>query len=306
MLARRIRRQRVTVRVVATVVVLAAVVASCSDGTDGATTSRPPGATGVGADGATPATIAPDIDQAGPDAVLLDDSEPRTLLQGVDEAMTLSYLQRRFGDLVDLSWADPLVDDATEALDHDSEGQELAFVGRFFDRDASPPPSLDQTLTGGEQEVDTDAIVAYSLWCDQVDLPDGYLDVLRSTSEIGGYELTHALGGAQLMRENDCLDDDEGARLVDELAVPTAELLATDSPADLELEACAILAWTGRWDLIPEDFAERVADAQLADGGWPLTAGDPQSDRHATVWGLRCALELEFGAEVGPARWIPA
>lgn len=286
----------------AAVVAVSLLGVACSSGDSATVAAHLPGDTGVGADGATAATVAPDLDQAGPESFLTTGAVSAPVVQRLDEAMTLSYLQRRFGGLVDLSWADQLVIDGLELLDTPA-AEQFSFVRRFFDPAATPPEQLPPAETDGA--VSTDAIVLYSLWCDRVELPDGYVDTLRATAETGGYDLTHGLGGVQLMIENGCLDEREGSKLVGELAPPTAALLDATAPADLELEACAILAWVGRWDLIPEDFAERVAAAQLPDGGWPLAGGDSVSDRHATLWGLRCALELEYGSQVGPARWIP-
>jgi len=283
---------------------LAALLGVACTGEDPPAPQRP-GESGLGPDGATPATVPADGDAPGPQDVLVAGFDDWTPLDQLDVAITLSYLERRFGERVDLAWSAPIVDGARATVAEEGAEGELAVFLRFLDEDPPTPAALESELRSGETSVDTDAIVAVALWCDRLDLPGDFFDVLDDAGELGGYDVTHALGASQLLVENGCVDERRGRELVDDFAVPTAELLAEGPLGDLELEACAILAWTGRWDLIPEDLPARVAASQLDDGGWPLQAGDEASHPHATVWGLRCALELEHGATGEPVSWVP-
>ena len=260
--------------------------------------------------------------QSGPvESVVASASEVESLTRDVDLAIALAYVRRRFGDVDDLEWVEGLdwaeeyVDRTVETLmesdssgDTDgSSGEDTALLRVFLPllvEDPPVPPEVPSEVLLSDGSIDTNAMVAAALWCNEVPLPADYSDELLVVAEAGGYELTHALGSLQFLVERECIEPDEAATLADELAGRTATLLEGDGLGDLELEACALLAWSGHDDLLPEDLDDRVEAAYLDEGGWPEIAGGGTPDPHATVWGLRCALELAHGDELPATTWI--
>jgi hypothetical protein len=226
--------------------------------------------------------------------------EDVSMFRQLDQAVSLAYVVRRFGEVTDLAWAQELVDAAIAA----GESGEADVYLRFLTADATPPPPLEQPLIGPSGDPDTDALITAALWCDQVALPADYLSQLQAVASAGPYRLTHAYGSLQLMVENGCGDRAQIDQISAELAPQVAELLQIEPVADIQLQACSILTWTGRTDLVPADYLEVLRAAQLEDGGWADKPGNSESDPDTTVWGLRCMLELEYGTELEPTQWV--
>lgn len=249
-----------------------------------------------------------------PQAVITNGVGTPSLTNDVDLAVTLAYTVRRFGDTEDLGWAADFVarvtetlrvpDDAGEGdLSPDDDLDALAPFLRLLSEDAPVPEALGGEFVGGTG-VDTDVMLARSMWCDRVPVSEDFITDVGSAGRLGGYELTHALAATQFMVENGCGDARRLGALSDELAGLTAELLDASEIADLALEACALLAWTGHRELLDSGLAGRVADSVLDDGGWPEQPGGSTSDSHATAWGVRCQLELLHGADLEPTTWV--
>jgi hypothetical protein len=217
----------------------------------------------------------------------------------LDQALSLSYLARRFGEVEEMEWAEELVERSTEEVADDPD---LSIFGRFLASGVDPPSTIEGSVLGQGSQVDTDQMVSRSLWCDRLELPTGFVADLDTAAQQGGYELTHAFGAAQLIVENGCATDD-AAGLRDRLAPAVASLLDSGAAGDLEVQACALLHWAGHPESVPDSYREVVVDARLPDGSWPQGADGEAGDPHTTVWALRCQLEIEH-RELPPTRWV--
>lgn len=250
-----------------------------------------------------------------PQAVISEGVGTPSLTNDADLAVTLAYTVRRFGRLEDLDWAADFVARTAETLRapgkageghvaRDDDVEALSVFLRLLVEDAPIPDALSAPVLLAGDVVDTDVMLARSIWCDEMPVAEGFLSDVRAAADTGGYELTHALAATQFMTENGCGDPHRVSALTAELARRTALLLDTPGIADLALEACALLAWTGHRALLPDGLADRVATSMLDDGGWPEQPGGETSDSHATAWGLRCQFELEHGADLAPTTWL--
>lgn len=239
-----------------------------------------------------------------PAAVVRSTFDDRSAFSQIDQAMSLAYIARRFGDVQDLDWAQQLVDQSVEDLDSSKGAAAMEPFLRLITPDAPPPEAIDGAVIGPDGAVDGNVLLTRALWCDVIALPPDYLTNLETTAAAGDYQLTHAFGATQLLVENGCGDLAQVSAVQDRLAPQVAELLNESAVSDLPLQACSLLFWAGHGDLAPSGYLDTVRDARLDDGGWPATSGANKSDPAASVWGLRCALELEFGADLPPTPWV--
>lgn len=263
--------------------------------------------------------------EATPRGVLTQATPEMGLTEVVDIAIALAYVERRFGGLSDLSWTKGIIEKALEDVrsvpDDDADAVAMNSILRLIVAEASPPARQRLVIEDDRGEIDTNAMVTASLWCDRREIPSDFLGALQRAGDQGGYVATHALAAAQLLMENGC---EEGPRTVEvrdrlaqlvSLIIPVSPTVdpsmnlgesgtAGKAVGDLGLEACALLEWVGHGELIPTGFETTVKQSQLADGGWPLEPGGTVSDAHATAWGLRCLMELEYGAGLEPTPWV--
>lgn len=258
-----------------------------------------------------PGSVLDLAEESTPRGVLVRALEEDYMLEDLDTALSLSYMVRRFGEIEDMEWAEHLVSRVIGWASSSTDDDALAMRPflRLMTADISPVdagqldvPSADRREDTPD-EVDTDVLVAQALWCDRLDSTGWLLEWLPLASAVGDYEATHALAAAQLMIENGCGHRDQVGALRDELASRVAELFDDDAMGDVHYEACALLYWADHRDLVPEWFGERVSGSQLPDGGWSLEDGG-SSDQHATVWALRCSLEIEYAGKIPRPSWV--
>ncbi|MBX7160670.1 MAG: hypothetical protein K1X95_10300 [Acidimicrobiia bacterium] len=215
--------------------------------------------------------------------------------------LLLDLLRRRFGLDVPAAVAGLVSESAAAG--------ESAPAMRVFSRLVDPSVSISSSdLAAVTDEIDR--ITAPALACDQVGLPDGYLDLLERAVALGGYERTHAVLALQWLRENRCIDEAEAAgrsqRWADDLVRTVEdERAGGDAAGDLAIEAMAMLAYTGHADRIEQAWIDAVLAAQHPDGSWPQGGSRPDPAPHATV--LAVWLLSELGNPDAPSiPWIPS
>jgi hypothetical protein len=141
----------------------------------------------------------------------------------------------------------------------------------------------------------SDRIVVTALYCDQLQLPASFPEVLAKAVKASGYYLTHALLALIWIRDRGCelAVRDE---FVESVYRANAALIDGDptTVTDVKLEAAAFLQLAGRGALVDDAFVASVVATQNRDGGWGK-ARDRQdrSDWHATVLGLLLLLHVE-------------
>jgi hypothetical protein len=141
----------------------------------------------------------------------------------------------------------------------------------------------------------SDRIVVTALYCDRLELPASFPEVLAKAARASGYYLTHALLAMIWLRERG-----RAAAVPNELVAAVyrdnAALIAADptTVTDVKLEAAAFLHLAGKGSLVDDAFVRSVVATQNRDGGWGR-ARDRQdrSDWHATVLGLLLLLQVE-------------
>jgi hypothetical protein len=144
----------------------------------------------------------------------------------------------------------------------------------------------------------SDRIIVSALYCDRLNLPASFVEVLGEAARRGGYYCTHALLAWVWIQEY-------GGRLtvpagfVDELLDSNAAIVDADTGmvTDLKLEAAAFLYLAGQGVRVDPAFVDAVIKVQNADGGWGMTRGRPGvSAWHGTVLGLLLLLQVQRAA----------
>lgn len=133
----------------------------------------------------------------------------------------------------------------------------------------------------------SDGIIISALYCDQLELPPSFADILGDAVRTGGYYCTHALLAWIWIQEY-------GGRVAlpagfaEELFTSNAAIVnsRTSEVTDLKLEAAAFLHLAGEGKRVDRAFINAVISTQNPDGGWGMTRARPGSDWHGTVLGL--------------------
>jgi hypothetical protein len=202
------------------------------------------------------------------------------------------YFARRFGVEVRLASGLLLTPEGLRALGDDLPTLEV--FRRLFRRSA---PIAAEDVAALESPVDR--MLAVALHCRELGLPEDWLTVLRSASELGGYALTHAVLAGQWSVENGCLPWLERAPLLARQVEGLVEILAAqdelggDDPraADVWLEGLALLHYVGAGDRMAPAWLETLQSLQRGDGGWPEHRRSAHSSPHATAFALWVLLE---------------
>ncbi|MBT8172130.1 hypothetical protein KJN74_04605, partial [Candidatus Bathyarchaeota archaeon] len=149
--------------------------------------------------------------------------------------------------------------------------------------------------------VDLDQITIHALYCDRLDLPDNYFELLDQSASKGGYFLTHVLLAIVWIEENDCnFEYPEGFK--EKIFQYNAALINNDSiVTDLELEAASFLFLAGQGSLVKDDFINLVFLNQKNDGSW----GQPGQEWHTTILGLLLSLHIKYPAQNYPPTIAP-
>ena len=140
-----------------------------------------------------------------------------------------------------------------------------------------------------------------SLYCDQFPLPQGFLEVLSSQINKGGYYATHAGFQLQIAINNGCLNpsDPEVQALTQKLIESLRMVASTDTTnVDVCIEAMAVLIYLGRSDLLEKEWIAYIISTQNTDGGFPPTTQDVESHPHTAGLALWVLLETAFNAGV--------
>jgi len=201
--------------------------------------------------------------------------EPHALL-----FMNLIY--RRYG-VKDFSEALARYD---EVLTDHADAPKLRVLRRMADADNPLQPDDWDYVTFPK-----DRVLVAAMYCDRLELPDSYAEVLAIEAEAGGYALTHALLSYIFVQDNGCpLDLPEG--FVEKMYADVAAIVA-DRPGtinDIKLEAAAFLCLARQSARVNLHFVRRVFEIQNKDGGWGKPdegAGDPDgSSWHSTILAL--------------------
>lgn len=141
----------------------------------------------------------------------------------------------------------------------------------------------------------SDRMLIAALYCDVLELPPQYPNVLAEAVESGGYWCTHALLAWVWLQERrhplELAEKFEG-ELFDANAGIVNENAAVVT--DLKLEAAAFLHEAGQGGRIDPAFVDCVIRTQNPDGGWGMTRARPDaSDWHGSVLGLLLLLHLQ-------------
>lgn len=215
-------------------------------------------------------------------------------------ALLMDYLRRRFG-----AGIPPDLVDQARVVAAEGEG---ASQMRVYLRLVDPDVTITRTdLDSLEDEVDR--ITGPALACDQVPLPDGYLELLQRAVDLGEYERTHAVLALQWLREHDCIGEATARDLSDRWAGALVESVESEravgnGAGDLAIEAMAMLAYSGHADRIEEDWAADVIAVQRPDGSWRHGSAGGAGSPHATVLAVWLLSELA-NPDTAPTPWIP-
>ena len=196
----------------------------------------------------------------------------------IGSALFLHYLSRKFSLPLDLS---PIVERAIA-----NTPEKLRPLRRLVDPNASVEAAQIDT-------VDRFAWPVFQgLYCDRFGSPKDYHDRIKTLSDMGGYELTHAVLGIDLALERGCLSVDEVTDLVAQQNQFLAEIPTQNAfEQDLSLEAIALLLHRDAHALIEFPWIEKVLEMQHSDGGW---GSKEHSDAHATMLSLWILLEVAY------------
>jgi len=233
----------------------------------------------------------PDLHTAIAKAIdfLEDRSEPYALLW-------LDVMHRRFGIA---EFADSL-QRYDQVL---TEQPEQLSLLRVFRRIADYDNPL-QTEDLKAVSLPSDIIIAHALYCDRLELPSDYSEMLDREASQGGYRLTHVLLAWIWVQENGC-ELALPVGFIDEVYSANAAIINSDSMTvdDLKLEAAAFLYLAGQGGLVDDSFVERVIVSQNGDGSWGHS-NDGQDEEywywHSTILGLLLLLHVEFPADSYP------
>lgn len=177
----------------------------------------------------------------------------------------------------------------------------MSMYRRIYDGTVLP----DGSAIDAAGSLDRETLLA--IFCDRLELPADFRDTLMVNSAQGGYAATHVLLAHLFLRTSGCnlvLSDAD----VLEIQAQTAAAIDLDDGglSDLDVEAMALLAASGRMDLVPGQAVDALYAAQLASGGWPLNApiaipdpGLPTED-HATALALWFLLAQEVEGGFAP------
>ncbi len=181
--------------------------------------------------------------------------------------------------------------------------------------DSSPRPDLrvfhrvmrhDAAVTAadlGAIPIGMDEMTSAALHCDRIPLGPGFAASLEANFFAGEYSLTHVLLALNMMDDNGC-ESPLGPDFEEDVAAATLALIDEDHEAvtDLEIEAAAFLAVSGRRHLVPWAFVQGVLDAQMPDGGWKVDPNDARSHWHASGLGVILLGEMLREGEADP--WV--
>lgn len=134
----------------------------------------------------------------------------------------------------------------------------------------------------------SDRIVVCALYCDRLDLPRSFPEVLEKAARAGGYYLTHVLLASIWIREYGC-ELPLRSGFMNDLYDANAAIVNDDptTVTDLKLEAAAFLYLAGQGSRVDDAFVESVIATQNDDGGWGRSRDRQDvSDWHATILGL--------------------
>ncbi|HUF71905.1 MAG TPA: hypothetical protein VMR74_03285 [Gammaproteobacteria bacterium] len=140
----------------------------------------------------------------------------------------------------------------------------------------------------------SDGIIVSALYCDRLELPPSFGDLLSDAVRAGGYYCTHALLAWVWLQE---YGGGVGvpAGFVEDLLRANAAIVNDDTSVvtDLKLEAAAFLCLAGEGARVDAAFVATVLKRQNDDGGWGMTRKQPGiSDWHGTVLGLMLLLHV--------------
>lgn len=265
-----------------------------SSGSDGATDTVEPTTTLAGepGPGSIPPASVPDPIQPTYSVALTD-----RVAGAIDAGVVFAAAQIDQVDPVSLAyydylwrnWEAPGLDTArakAQAAELPDDPQ-FTILARLIDPSAplEPRPAGD-AVSDLEYEV-----LARALHCDQEPLPDDWAQTVREqiSGQVGPVVLNHVAYAVGWVRELGC-----PVAGIEELAEEVVGSLVNvdggfTTVDDDGLQAGVGLVYLGRADLVSEAWITQLADAQLADGGWPEQVGAQESSWHTTglaLWTL--------------------
>lgn len=218
-------------------------------------------------------------------------------------SVIFGYLHRRFGVTVAIA-------DGRTA--HDAREDVVPpHIFRVFRRLVEPGARV-EVIEIAELESPIDRISAAAIHCNEIRLPDDWVDVLQKATDKGAYALTHGVAAAEWTLENGCREELDFAglhiaqvRALQALLDDRAGLAARHAAADdIWIEALVMLYYSGAGDRVRPEWIDQLLDLQRSDGGWAAHPRHARSDPHATALALWVLLEiLEPDAPRIP--WIP-
>lgn len=138
-----------------------------------------------------------------------------------------------------------------------------------------------------------DAVTIRSLYCHHYPLDEADMTGIETLVRSGGYGATHALLALIWALDNGCaMPAALDAELLDEVIREVRGVAADGPVTDLRLEALAMLAATGRHDLLQAQWIDDMLAAQQPDGSWKADPASPAASGHSTGVALWLLMQL--------------
>lgn len=195
-----------------------------------------------------------------------------------DYVYLYAYLQQQYPEVL------------TEKLNHPiqsnpSEGSAEVFFHKLLDKSYCLSKADIQHIL---EMSGTDAMTLKALYCNQFDLDQNYLRILKEEAEIGNYQASHALLAMIWLKKYGC------AETLDLLSIEKILIEANwiniqeaEDWTDLKVECLALLQANG--EKIEEELIESLLKEQNSDGGFPMKPDTIKSHTHTTIlaiWAL--------------------
>ena len=216
-----------------------------------------------------------------------------------DVLLGLTWMERMHGLSLPYSPADELV---AREQNYVNQGEDdLARQINYWRRSYDPTHAISQAVYDSLQGFDRLSFAG--VYCHQYAIGDSTVQTLRSYSASPqAYDTTHALLALLWAIDNDCpLPPTYDSQILTD-AIESTFTIAEDAGSavlnDLRIEAMAILAATGRHDLIQPHWVDQLLDAQLANGAWKGDPSDLDANPHTTGLALWLCLLLAEEAKV--------
>lgn len=213
----------------------------------------------------------------------------------LESYLIYNYLERKF-DAPEVVKRDKLMADIKESGEYEKRKIYMRLI------EAGTATAEDLKTARGR----IDGFTSKALWCDQVELPEGYLQYLDTTYVLTGYYVSHTYLALQWMKENaHPLTRSREFRVLEQ-RVRTGfldEFARTQFADDLYIEMVAFLQYAGAGRYVNDDHIKMVMLSQKKDGGWMHGADRKEANMHSTALALWALYEFIY-PEKKDLNWI--